>query len=332
MGEETIVIRIRRADDGRLTCTVGNDKAEESNDSASAMTFGTYVNYMIGRLKEEGRIRTGEIYKICLRRFMEYRRGEDIRLADIDREVFEGFQNHLKSRNLCLNTISFYMRPLRAVYNKAVATGLIKDGKAFVNAYLGKAKTTKRAIGEDYIRRMVEAEVRDPRLSLSRDMFMFSFYARGMSFVDMVNLKKSDVRNGYLTYRRMKTGQRICMEWTQEMEAIADKHPSLDGIHLLGLLDTNKRSTLRGQSLARQAAINKGLAQLSEHLGFRHKITMYSARHSWATIARDNGVPTPIISKALGHTTETTTRIYLNDIDISRVDEFNKRIIRLIAK
>ena len=58
----------------------------------------------------------------------------------------------------------------------------------------------------------------EPQLELARDIFLFSFYTRGMSFIDMAHLKKSNLQNGILTYSRKKTGQRLTILWEELMQ------------------------------------------------------------------------------------------------------------------
>ncbi len=68
----------------------------------------------------------------------------------------------------------------------------------------------KRAVSADVIRLIRDIDLRlHPALDLARDLFMFSFYTRGMSFVDMAYLRKSDLRNGILSYRRRKHNRQL---------------------------------------------------------------------------------------------------------------------------
>ena len=133
----------------------------------------------------------------------------------MNQETIEAYEAYLKKNGrLSLNTISFYMRILRAVYNRAVEKELTTQRFPFRHVYTGIEKTIKRAIPQPIIRQIKEKELlTGSSVDYARDMFLFSFYTRGMSFVDMAYLKKKDLHNGILTYRRKKTGQQLSIKW-----------------------------------------------------------------------------------------------------------------------
>lgn len=160
----------------------------------------------------------------------------------------------------------------------------------------------------------------------ARNMFMMSFYLRGMSFIDMAFLRKSDLKNGYLTYRRRKTGQRLIIKWTAEMQAILAKYPENKSNYLLPIIkspDTNEQSAYRNVGYS----INQRLKAIARMLGINIPLTMYVARHSWASAAKAKGIPVSVISEGMGHDSEATTQIYLASLDTSVVDSANSIIL-----
>ena len=170
----------------------------------------TFMHGVIAQLKQLGKVRTSETYTATLKSFMAFRDEQDVPLDGIIR----------------MNTISFYMRNLRAVYNRAVEKGLTQPNNPFRHVYTGVDKTVKRAIPIKAIKALKELDLSmKPSLDFARDMFMFSFYTRGMSFVDMAYLKKTDIKNGILTYRRRKTGQELSIKWEKCMAEIIAKYP-----------------------------------------------------------------------------------------------------------
>ena len=56
-------------------------------------------------------------------------------------------------------------------------------------------------------------------------------------------------------------------------------------------------------------------------------LTMYVARHSWASAAKAKGIPVSVISEGMGHDSESTTQIYLASLDTSIVDSANSIIL-----
>ena len=165
-----------------------------------------------------------------------------------------------------------------------------------------------------------------PALDYARDMFILSFYLRGMSFIDMAFLKKTNLNNGYVIYRRRKTGQQLVIKWTKDMQMILDKYPENDSEYLLPIIrnsDANERYIYRNAGYN----INRSLKQIARMAGITISLTLYVARHSWASAAKAKGIPLSVISEGMGHDSETTTQIYLASLETSVVDQANSLII-----
>lgn len=226
------------------------------------------------------------------------------------------------------NTISFYTRILRAVYNRAVEDNIIENRNPFRHVYTGVDKTVKRALPLAVIKKIKSLDLAEsPALDYARDMFLMSFYLRGMSFIDMAFLKKSDLKNGYVTYRRRKTGQQLIIEWTKEMQLILNKYPENKSDYLFPVIrdpKTNERNTYRNAGYN----INHSLKRIAEMVGVTIPLTLYVARHSWASAAKAKGIPLSVISEGMGHDSEATTQIYLASIDTSIIDKANGLILR----
>ncbi len=184
-----------------------------------------------------GRHRTAEIYDTVLRSFTAFRNGEDILPDEVDTDMIQLYEGYLLGNGLMRNTTSFYMRTLRAIYNRAVEKGLTVQREPFRHVYTGIDKTVKRAIPLKAIRKIRDLDLRHkPSLDFARDMFMFSFYTRGMSFIDMAFLKRTDLHNGVLTYCRHKTGQRLHIKWERCMQEIIDKYPTENTGYMLSII------------------------------------------------------------------------------------------------
>lgn len=291
------------------------------------ISFFTLFDEQIEKLKKDGNLRTAETYAAALNKLRSFREEKYLMPSEITPELMESFQNWLKNHHLSMNTISFHMRKLRAVYNKAVEQGLTADLHPFRHVYTGIAKTSKRAINISDLKRIKELQLDDPMLEYARDMFLFSFYTRGMAFVDMAYLRKSDVDGGLLTYRRKKTGQQLTIRWEQSMMEIAQRYPSKSGYYLLPIIHTHNGKE-RNQYRHVQTLINESLKTVGEMAKINHKLTMYVTRHSWASIARKMGVQLNVISHGMGHSNEKTTEIYLKSVDMTIVDEANRNIMQ----
>ena len=289
----------------------------------------TFMHGVIAQLKQLGKIRTSETYTATFKSFMTFREDQDVPLDGITSDLMLLYEAYLKARGVRMNTISFYMRILRAVYNRAVERGLTEQKNPFRHVYTGVDKTAKRAIPVKAIKALKELDLSmKPSLDFARDMFMFSFYTRGMSFVDMAYLRKSDLQNGILTYRRRKTGQELAIKWEKCMAEIVTKYPDNQTNYLLPII--KEKENERKQYDNALHLVNYRLKDLSKMLKLQRPLTMYVARHSWASAAKAKNVPLSVISEGMGHDSEATTQIYLASLETSVVDKANKMILGLL--
>ena len=298
----------------------------EISESQSFYNFMESVIVLLRRLNRE---RTSETYSAALSSFMHFRQNKDVQLDDMDADMMMEYEAWLKMKGVSLNTLSFYMRILRAAYNRAVEKGLTVQKHPFKHVYTGMDKTQKRAIPLKDIKHIKELDLSGkPHWELARDMFLFSFYTRGMSFIDMAYLKKSDLKNGILSYRRHKTGQQLHIKWENCMEAIVAKYAAgcSEG-YLLPILRLPSKK-LRSQYKSTLFRINKYLKEIAKLCGIATPLTMYVSRHSWASIAKSKNIPISVISEGMGHDSEETTRIYLASLDGSVIDKANLLILK----
>ena len=289
----------------------------------------SFMHSVIVQLKQLGKIRTSETYTATLKSFMKFRDGQDVPLDGIESDLMLLYEAYLEKKGVRMNTTSFYMRILRAVYNRAVEKGLTEQRYPFRHVYTGVEKTVKRAVSVKVIKKLKELDLSmKPSLDFARDMFMFSFYTRGMSFVDMAYLRKTDLQNGIMTYRRRKTGQELAIKWEKCMEDIIAKYPKNETDFFLPII--KKQGNERRQYDNALHLVNYRLKELSTMLKHQRPLTMYVARHSWASAAKAKDVPLSVISEGMGHDSEATTQIYLASLETSVVDKANKMILGLL--
>lgn len=289
-----------------------------------------YMRQEVERHRHAGRQRTSEAYASAMRSFGRFRCGADMMLDSIDSPTMQAYEAYLLATGVVKNTVSFYMRILRAVYSRAVEEGLVEQRHPFRRVYTGVDRTAKRAIPLSAIRRLSRLDLTcSPLHAYARDMFMFSFYTRGMSFVDLAFLRKSNLDRGVLSYRRRKTGQLLAIKWERHMQEIVDRYGGGSGGYLLPVIDPS-RGNERRQYMSALSLVNRKLKELGREMSLGLPLTMYVARHSWASIAREHRVPVSVISEGMGHESETTTRIYLASLDTSLVDNANAMILGLL--
>lgn len=293
--------------------------------------FFKYMEQTISQYLEQGRVRTSETYAATLNSFRRYRKNTDISLHAICTEVIESYESYLRNSNLSPNTISFYLKHIRAVYNRAVDEEIIIDRHPFKRVNTSIEKTGKRALSLKTIRRIKSLDLSaSPTKEFARDMFLFSFYTRGMSFVDIAFLQKKDIRNGILHYRRKKTNQQLTILCEPCMQDILHKYQAPPYSPYLLSIISNLEENHRKQYQKVMFRINRALKAIGKEIGLQHPLTMYCARHSWASIAHSEGIPVSVISEGMGHDSEKTTKIYLASLNAEVIDKANKKILRLL--
>lgn len=291
-------------------------------------TFSTFMESVIERLMQLGHTGTAKNYRAALNSFNRFNADNDIPLEAINHITMEGYQTYLQSSRLVPNTISFYMRVLRAVYNRAVSQGLTRDKKPFRTVFTGSEKTIKRAISISEIRRIRCLDLSLNRnLEFARDIFMFLFLCRGMSFIDAAFLKKTDIHNGVITYRRHKTGQMLQIKVIKQINELIDRYPTPASPYLLPIITATDGAERRQYESALHS-VNKSLKSIARMAALPVNLTTYVTRHSWATIAKSKNIPINVISDALGHDSIATTQIYLASIDPATIDDANELIIK----
>ena len=309
--------------------------------------FLAYAFREAERMRTLGRMGVSNNFNCAARRFAAFLSTAGMRDVTFTRmrpQLLTSFEDFLRQSGICRNTSSAYLRSLQSVYNRAVREGLA-TGNPFAGTYRGVAKTRKRAIASDDIRRLCRLDFRRElglrclpnagmrferhvaRLEFARDVFVFCFCARGLTFVDLAYLRKSDVANGTISYSRKKTGQRLQVRLEPRMQEIIRRHTA-PGPYLFPVIRSWEASVQRQYQDYRNALqyYNSSLKEIGDMLGGL-PLTSYVCRHSWATTAHRKQVPLSLISQAMGHDSVKTTEIYLKEIESAEIDRVNSLLI-----
>ena len=291
-----------------------------------------FFRQQIAKKEQMQCIGTKNNYTNAANRFMEFRNQEDLTFSQMTSELMEMYQAWLFNRGVGQNTVSFYLRTLRTLYHKAVEAGQAPPNDIFAHVQTGSVRTAKRAITVKDIRKIEKLDLpRGSSLDKARDLFLLSFYLRGMAFVDMAFLKKTDLRCGMVSYNRRKTHQNINIEWIKPMQAIIDKYTeqTKDSPYMLPIL-TGRESSPYAAYRKKEHNTNYNLKRIGEMVGLKIPLTTYEARHTWARVALHMNIPVATISEGMGHNSYKTTQIYLESIDVATINEANKKIIQQV--
>jgi len=308
-----------------------------------------FVEKLANRLITHGQYRTARAYLTTSRGLARFSGKSSFTLMDIRPSILKEFQEDMVGKGKTLNTVSFYMRNLRAIYNRAVRESLVESPKnnPFDGVYTGVEQTRKRALSKEDMALLSRdllsvGNQKDEKpknleaLSVAQRLFLFSFHARGMSFVDVAFLKKSDIHNNILTYRRRKTGQQLEMIISTEMRRIINSfsNGTKYSPYLFPIIKTPGRNEYRQYEtgLKKQNLLLKKLSSHCQLSTVNCQLSTHYARHTWASLAKELNFPLAVISEGLGHTSEKTTSIYLSSFDRTVLDSMNRSISSAVKK
>lgn len=308
----------------------GKDMKREGSEKKRGVSLVACFRGQLGR----GNSFTVANYRNAMqsvRRFLG-KEAETFEVRAVSREWLLQYIFYMKHTDgLSAGSASCYLRLLRAVYNKALRAGAVREKEVspFKGVRIVVPATLKRALSVFEMRRLKEIDLSgDARLCFVRDLFMFLFYARGMCFVDVFDLKYSDVSGGYIRYVRSKTKVPLNVKIGQEMQVLMDRYREAGNPYVFPSLRRNCYDTERQVSEPTACRrINRQLNILGEMIGFGQPLTVYVARHTWASLAEESGMNISFISQGLGHSSEHITHIYMKGIPSAKMDEANEEML-----
>lgn len=287
-------------------------------------TLNEMISAKIKELENEEKFGTSAFYKgtlSLLKRYMKH----DVPINEVTVEWLNGLEKFiLKTANQ--TTVAMNMRNIRATMNIAKQVGVIREsdypfgrGKYQIKEGSGK----KKALNKKQLKAI--AEYRDGSMTTEfyRDLWLFIYFCNGLNVADLISLKFSDIQNGEISFIRKKTKdrtrdvKRIYAAITPEMYSIINKwgNDPKKSVYIFPFLKPGDSAWEHEKKKKNHTKlINKRMKMIGEKLNLR-KITTYVARHTYATVLRNEGVPISIISPMLGHSSVTTTEIYLADLE-----------------
>lgn len=270
-----------------------------------------FCQQIIDELEAVGKVGNARVYYMLLLSLRNFAGEQDFPLKQITYSWLKKYESWYLARTNnkgepnTINGLSVQMRTLRALYNRAIKRNLVsQDSYPFKKYNIKREATRKRAISQEDIAKLKAVEPQTSRQRRAKDYFLMSFYLMGASFVDLAFLKVSDIRNGRVEYKRKKTGRLHSIKITAPLRDILD--PYLEGKapddFMLDVVQ--KEASLKKQYAAARDEMqryNKALKELADLAGIEEEITGYTARYTFATMAKYKGVPVAAISEALGH-------------------------------
>ena len=305
-----------------------------------------YMPEVIGMLKREGKFPAMHVYACTLRSYEKFcaeeRYPKNTTASLSMQEIFtperlKEYEDWLAGQQSSPNTISTYMRTLQAVYNRWMSPGIEGYNPVlFKDVYTKVESRTKRALTAEQMEQLrnTDFSVLTLRQQQVLTYFLLMFMLRGMPFIDLAHLRKSDLRNRRITYRRHKTGKLMVVDVPPDAMRLLQKYrDKTDSEYLFPLLHGGlfmEEHHHRYQETLRH--FNRELARLMKQLLPGVSVSSYTARHTWATLAYHSGVPVGLISQSLGHSSIRVTMTYLKPFDAEVIDRINRPVISLVKK
>lgn len=302
------------------------------------MILKEFIEDLIASRNKSGRQGTAHVYQCMLNSFLRFCERVDVKFYDITSDLLTEYESWLRTQELSWNTVSTYLRSLRAVYNYAMEEGKAPYvPKLFKSVYTGVSVQHRRAVKAETIAKVLSFKNRTEsvQLDFAKDLFTLLFLLRGIPFVDLAHLRRTDLKDGMITYRRQKTGSWVCVSVEPEAMKILQKYADIrtSSSYLLPILDEGVADDSMAAYRSYQSQLRKfnlSLSSLATEVGIQEKITSYTARHSWATIAFHLKVPVGLISNAMGHSSIMVTETYLKPFDEEEIQKVNRMIISYV--
>ncbi len=293
----------------------------------------SFAEQVIAEMKSMDKVGNARVYETVLRSIKHFAGEKDFPFQQITFSWLKKYEawylsrKNSKGKPNTTNGLSVHLRTLRALYNRAIKSKIVpRDNYPFDDYRIKSQKTRKRAISEVDINKIKEVVPQTSRQERAKDYFLMSFYLMGASFIDLAFLTRDNIKNGRIEYRRKKTGQLHDIKIALPLQILIDKYLEnklSDYPYIVNVVkgDTEEqRYTAARDELRRY---NRALKELAKIAGIEGEVTSYTARHSFATIAKYKGVPVAVISEALGHESPDVTQVYLDSFDKSVLDKYN---------
>ena len=323
---------VKDLDNSGVTYSVGDIVKRFKSPECHVLVLD-FMQNQIRLMRNANRLGTALNYEKTMKNFAEFLGGVNLPFSAMTEQLIADYNAFLVQRGMVRNSISFYMRIMRAVYNKAVRQKLVEQSHPFTEVYTGIDRTRKRAVSESVISQLYKLKLAEGTpLALARDIFIFSYCTRGMAFVDIAYLKKENIQNGVICYARRKTGQLLSVRIEPSIQRIIDRYSSALSSYVFPILTSSDTKEAYEEYQVAINNHNRLLRRLSKMLPAGCKLTSYTSRHSWATAARNHNVPISVISAGMGHTSEQTTQIYLTMLENSVIDDANQGLIRSLLE
>lgn len=311
-------------------------RGERKNSNTKTTKVIEFFDKIIAETIEVGRIETARAYKESRNALFKYA-GSKITFNEITPLFLEKFERYLRENGNATGGVAFKMREIRTIYNKAISEKIASlELYPFREYKISKLKpeSNKRAISSEKIKKIIDLDLTEnPHLIDSLNYFIFSFFTRGMNFVDIMKLKWSDIKDGRISYTRSKTKVPFNIEILEPVQKILDyyKNKSDKTDYVFPIRNKNEMTPIQIEYRKKKILqkTNKDLKEIAKLIGIKEQLTTYVARHSFATILKKKGSSIEKLSELMGHSSVNVTMTYLKEFESETLDAENRKLLNL---
>jgi integrase len=239
-------------------------------------------------------------------------------------------------------TVGIYLRPLRALFNSAISLKEIDPaiypfGKRLYQ--IPKGHKVKKVLSSDQLVLLREAKPKTPEQIEAHDLWLFSFNTCGMNLKDICLLKNEDLKDDCINFYRAKThrtnpDQHLnSIPLTEFTKSIVEKYRNSDQspkAFLFPFLSPSDTTEQRRTKIKNKTKfINQHIKKLAVSIGLTKEISYYWGRHTYATLAIQNGASMEFVGETLSHSNVKTTQNYFAGFQADSKKEMLNKLINL---
>lgn len=305
-------------------------------ESQDTITLSKYAREHVSKLQRMNRAGSAIAYSQAIHSLEGFAKRKTLAFSDITYSFLIKYEEQLLVEGKKKNSVSAYLRQIRALYNKAINEEVIPASIYPFNKYkIRTEKTVQRNLSEEQLRTIWNTKLDlNEQQEFALDLYRLMFLLIGINFSDLATLTTDNFVNGRLVYKRRKTKKIYSVKLTSEAWELFAKYDKTHDTYLLPILPQEKQSADRQKRTLTQKLkmTNKHLKNIGDKLGLKMSLTTYTSRYTWANIAKQMGYQNELIAEALGHSYgNRTTAIYLDNFDKDQVDKMNASIVTKIA-
>ena len=286
---------------------------------------------------KSGKTGNARVYTDTKNSLLKFFDNRNLRFNNITVTFLEKYEVHLRERGNNDGGIAVKIRQLRALYNDALNRGIAKEEfypfKKYKISKL-KGKATKRALTIDEIKKLLKINISEyPHLQNTFNYFIFSYYCRGMNFIDLMKLKWSNIQGKNIFYTRSKTNRQFVIKILEPVNKVLTYYRRIqtNSQYVFPIIVNENMSPiqLENRKLKTLKKFNRDLKELAKIAGVESNVTSYVIRHSYATNMKFLGVSSDIISQSMGHSNVEITQSYLKEFENDILDNENEKLLEL---